>query len=107
MPGGQLERVLSCSSLGFQPISRKPWILPEMRVCFVAKPQSLKKHTGAMSSGTKFMSAGAAYGHGIYMADQLSVSLGYASRGGSGAHWSLAKTKGEATILAVCEVIDK
>ncbi|CAN0169584.1 unnamed protein product, partial [Hapterophycus canaliculatus] len=58
-------------------------------------------------SGTKFMTAGAAYGHGIYMANQLSVSLHYANRGASGGHWPLATTKGEATIVAVCEVIDK
>lgn len=56
------------------------------------------------------MSTGAAMGNGIYMADQLAVSFGYAgARGGGGGHWPLSATGngGIPTIVAVCEVINK
>lgn len=52
------------------------------------------------------MSSGAAYGKGIYMADQLSVSLGYAQSTGV-THWPKATVNGAATIVAVCEVVDR
>ncbi|CAM9516966.1 unnamed protein product [Ectocarpus sp. 4 AP-2014] len=57
-------------------------------------------------SGSKYMSSGAAYGKGIYMADMLSVSLGYAASDGT-EHWPLGKTSGMAVIVAVCEVVDR
>lgn len=63
--------------------------------------------------GTKYMTAGQAYGSGIYMADQLQVSLTYAGVGGTGAglsHWPLSSSgssSAQAVIVAVCEVIDK
>lgn len=40
------------------------------------------------------------------MADQLSVSLGYA-QGTGVTHWPKATVKGTATIVAVCEVVDR
>lgn len=53
------------------------------------------------------MSAGAAYGNGIYMADELQVSLSYAGMGG-GSHWPMSTLgSSHAVIVAVCEVIDK
>lgn len=52
------------------------------------------------------MSSGQAYGQGIYMADQLSVSLGYA-KGTEATHWPNATVKGTAVIVAVCEVVDR
>lgn len=52
------------------------------------------------------MSRGAAYGKGIYMADMLSVSLGYAASNGM-EHWPRGKTSGVAVIVAVCEVVDR
>eukprot|EP00752_Nemacystus_decipiens_P012577 g11138.t1 len=62
-------------------------------------------------SGTKYQSAGAAYGSGIYMADELQVSLGYAGVGAPGAgssHWPMSTFgSSQAVIVAVCEVIDK
>eukprot|EP00903_Cladosiphon_okamuranus_P021150 g19426.t1 len=64
-------------------------------------------------SGTKYMSTGQAYGSGIYMADQLQVSLTYAGVGGTGpgsSHWPLSSSGSNSTqavIVAVCEVIDK
>lgn len=61
--------------------------------------------------GSKWMSSGAAMGSGIYMANQLSVSLGYAGgRGGScGGHWPNAERVGgqNPVIVAICEVIDR
>lgn len=61
--------------------------------------------------GTKYQAYGAAYGSGIYMADQLQVSLQYAGLGGSGAgagHWPMSTLgTSQAIIVAVCEVIDK
>lgn len=56
------------------------------------------------------MSTGAAMGNGIYMADSLSVSSGYAgARGGGGGHWpqSATGTGGTPVIVAVCEVINR
>ena len=49
-------------------------------------------------------------GKGIYMADQLSVSFGYAGgRGGGGCHWPQSSTGTGSTpvIVAVCEVINR
>lgn len=56
------------------------------------------------------MSSGAAMGNGIYMADQLSVSCGYAGgRGAGGGHWpqSATGTGKSPVIVAVCEVINR
>ncbi|CAB1098736.1 unnamed protein product [Ectocarpus sp. CCAP 1310/34] len=62
-------------------------------------------------SGSRWMSTGAAMGSGIYMANQLSVSLGYAGgRGGTcSGHWPNAERVGgqNPVIVAVCEVIDR
>ncbi|CAM9719108.1 unnamed protein product [Ectocarpus sp. 4 AP-2014] len=63
-------------------------------------------------SGSRWMSSGAAMGSGIYMANQLSVSLGYAGggRGGScSGHWPNAERVGgqNPVIVAICEVIDR
>ncbi|CAM9964637.1 unnamed protein product [Ectocarpus sp. 8 AP-2014] len=62
-------------------------------------------------SGSRWMSTGAAMGSGIYMANQLSVSLGYAGgRGGScSGHWPNAERVGgqNPVIVAICEVIDR
>eukprot|EP00752_Nemacystus_decipiens_P012584 g11144.t1 len=61
-------------------------------------------------SGSKWMSSGQALGKGIYMADQLSVSFGYAgARGGGGCHWphSATSSGGTPVIVAVCEVINR
>lgn len=61
--------------------------------------------------GSKWMSSGAGMGKGIYMADQLSVSFGYAGgRGGGGSgHWpqSATATGRNPVIVAVCEVINR
>lgn len=54
------------------------------------------------------MSAGAAHGSGIYMAEKLSVALHYAGVGAGSSHWPNGTSEGsQAVIVAVCEVIDK
>eukprot|EP00903_Cladosiphon_okamuranus_P021144 g19422.t2 len=63
-------------------------------------------------SGSRWMSTGAAMGNGIYMADHLAVSCGYAGgrgRGGGGGHWPRSATRldGNPVIVAVCEVINR
>ena len=52
------------------------------------------------------MTAGKAYGSGIYMAEKLSVALGYAQRTAR-KHWPNACNTGRAVIVAVCEVVDR
>jgi hypothetical protein len=52
-------------------------------------------------SNTKYMTAGAAFGQGIYFADDISTSLGY-SMGGA-APWSNSKFN-HCSCLALCEV---
>ena len=61
----------------------------------------------SLSKGTKYMSAGAAFGKGIYMAENLGVALGYASRSSSASHWANTRTTGAEVIVAMCEVVDR
>jgi len=61
-------------------------------------------HTGLRNmSNTKYMSAGAAYGPGIYMALQSSVSIGYC---GDGPGWKRSMFGPKYYCLALCEVIN-
>ena len=81
--------------------SRNPFVCHGASISVSLGQKKIEKYLG-----TKFMSSGAAYGNGIYMANQLSVSLHYASGGSSGGHWPQAETEGEAVIVAVCEVVN-
>lgn len=78
------------------------WII----ICFVLSAVSFCFYNNP-SKGTKYMSAGQAYGKGIYMAENLSVALGYARNRGTAYHWMNARTKGSAVIVAVCEVVNR
>lgn len=55
---------------------------------------------------SKYMSCGKCFGEGIYMAEKLGVAMGYAKKSNR-SHWPKARTKGQAVIVAVCEVVDK
>jgi poly [ADP-ribose] polymerase 6/8 len=57
------------------------------------------------ASNTKLMTTGAAYGPGIYMAPNLSVSLGYARMGAS--YWPKSQFRDASQLqcLALCEVV--
>mmetsp|Transcript_13559 Transcript_13559/g.17078 ORF Transcript_13559/g.17078 Transcript_13559/m.17078 type:complete len:209 (-) Transcript_13559:110-736(-) len=60
-------------------------------------------------SNTKYMSAGAAYGSGIYFADDIGTSLGYSGRSNSGM-WNKSRYNapgGSANFMALCEIIDR
>lgn len=49
---------------------------------------ALKRHSSPMTD-TKFMSHGASSGNGVYLADDLSIALGYAERAGArGPAWA-------------------
>ena len=54
-------------------------------------------------SNTKYMSAGAAYGAGIYVADQSSISLGYSR---SLAGWKRSMFRSPTSCVSLCEIID-
>lgn len=58
-------------------------------------------------TATEYMESGAAYGNGIYMADEMSIALEYAARAGPGSHWPMARTTEKPIIIAVCEVVDR
>mmetsp|Transcript_12956 Transcript_12956/g.16925 ORF Transcript_12956/g.16925 Transcript_12956/m.16925 type:complete len:583 (+) Transcript_12956:151-1899(+) len=55
-------------------------------------------------SGTKYMSAGAAYGSGIYMAENFGTSFGYSSQGSG---WPQSMYSASARFMAVCEVVNR
>lgn len=55
-------------------------------------------------SNTKYMSAGAAYGKGVYFAEDMNVSLGYCRNAGQ--TWSKSRF-GVKTCLALCEIVDR
>lgn len=61
--------------------------------------------------GTKYMSSGAAYGRGIYMADSMSVSMRYTfpllRSGGGDSRWPNGSSESAVKIIAVCEVVDR
>lgn len=57
-------------------------------------------------SNTKYMSAGAAYGVGVYFATQMSVSLGYCTRSG-GSGWPLSRFGANCSFMALCELINR
>jgi poly [ADP-ribose] polymerase 6/8 len=54
-------------------------------------------------SNTKYMTAGAAYGPGIYMAKEAATSMGYAGNTGN---WPKSRLGNGAKCLALCEVIN-
>jgi hypothetical protein len=54
-------------------------------------------------SNTSYMSAGAAYGKGVYFAEDINVSLGY-SRGG--VPWPRSRLQ-VSTCIALCEIVDR
>jgi len=54
-------------------------------------------------SGTELMSAGAAYGAGIYLGSQSSTSMGYVGNSGG---WAKSAFGQQNQCMAVCEVID-
>eukprot|EP01113_Clastostelium_recurvatum_P036737 TRINITY_DN5288_c0_g1_i3.p1 TRINITY_DN5288_c0_g1~~TRINITY_DN5288_c0_g1_i3.p1 ORF type:complete len:267 (+),score=34.98 TRINITY_DN5288_c0_g1_i3:370-1170(+) len=54
-------------------------------------------------SNTPMMSAGAAHGKGIYLAQHSSTSMGYM---GAGTGWPHSSLQGNLTCIALCEVID-
>ena len=56
-------------------------------------------------SNTKYMSAGAAYGAGIYTAEQSSTSLGYCTRGGGGISWQGSRFGQNVCCMALCEIV--
>lgn len=67
-------------------------------------------------TGTKYMSSGASCGNGVYLADDIQTSLGYANRWGRffGSAFSAANAAGRdgtwsdpLAIVAICEVIDR
>ena len=62
-------------------------------------------------SNTKHMSAGAAYGAGIYFSTEFDTSIGYcgANRGttpSAANGWPKSRFKGGLTCMAMCEIID-
>ncbi|CAM6108959.1 unnamed protein product [Calypogeia fissa] len=56
-------------------------------------------------SNTKYMSTGAAYGQGIYLADNLGLSFSYASSAPHAESWKNGSLKGGMIVIAICEVI--
>jgi len=56
-------------------------------------------------SNTKFMSAGAAYGAGIYTAENSGTSLGYCTRGSGGMSWKGSKFGANVCCMALCEIV--
>ena len=56
-------------------------------------------------SNTKFMSAGAAYGSGIYTAENSGTSLGYCTRGAGGMTWKGSKYGANVCCMALCEIV--
>jgi len=57
-------------------------------------------------SNTKYMSAGAAYGKGIYFAEHIHTSLGYCGLG-TGSGWPHSKYGAKPTFMALCEIVDR
>lgn len=55
-------------------------------------------------SNTAYMSTGASYGTGIYLASQMAISLGYCHFKGPG--WEHGSLKEGFSVLAICEVIN-
>lgn len=55
-------------------------------------------------SHTKYMSAGAAYGVGVYFAKSISTSIGYCNSAAS--RWPLSRFGNGCTIMALCEIIN-
>lgn len=56
-------------------------------------------------SNTKFQTNGAVYGPGIYLAEDLGTSFGYAQRGSSG--WANSQFGADMKCVALCEIIDE
>ena len=56
-------------------------------------------------SNTKYMSAGAAYGQGIYTAENSSTSLGYCNNRGCTMTWKGSKFGSNISCMALCEII--
>jgi poly [ADP-ribose] polymerase 6/8 len=57
-------------------------------------------------SNTKYMSAGAAYGAGVYFATHMSTSLGYCTRHGTSG-WPRSRFGGGCMFMALCELINR
>jgi hypothetical protein len=57
-------------------------------------------------SGTEFMANGAAYGNGIYLSNQFSMSLGYSSRPTNNSYDQNNKSKKTRSIVGVFEILE-
>eukprot|EP00250_Pteridium_aquilinum_P028241 c36832_g1_i1 orf=343-3543(-) len=55
-------------------------------------------------SNTSYMSAGASYGTGIYLSNQVAISLPFCTQKGPG--WGHGVLKDSISVLAICEVIN-
>eukprot|EP01084_Bolivina_argentea_P031267 57871_1 len=56
-------------------------------------------------SNTKYMSAGAAYGSGVYCAEHSATSLGYCTRGAGGMTWKGSRFGANVCCMALCEIV--